>query len=266
MRDELRDERPTIAVLGLGEAGGALAHDLAIAGATVRGYDPAVPASDGILDTGGEADAVSGADLVLSVNSSAAAIDALRAGIGALAPDALWADMNTASPGVKQELQRVAGEHGRSCTDIAIMAPVPGLGLRVPMMASGPDAPRVAAFLEPLGATVEVLEGPPGLAASRKLLRSVFFKGLSSAVVEALEAARAAGCEAWLRENIVAELTKANESTVDRLVNGTYKHAVRRSAEMAAAADMLNELGIPPTVAGASRDLLERIVREATAE
>jgi|GEM_PF-6437813 3-hydroxyisobutyrate dehydrogenase-like beta-hydroxyacid dehydrogenase len=36
-----------IAVLGLGEAGSAIAQDLVRAGVRVRGYDPAVTAADG---------------------------------------------------------------------------------------------------------------------------------------------------------------------------------------------------------------------------
>lgn len=252
-------DKPTIAVLGLGEAGGAFARDLVAAGAVVRGYDPAVTAGDGVTATASEAEAVTGADLVLSVNSSAAAVAALRAGITALAPGAVWADLNTASPAKKRELDRIAGEHGHSCVDVAIMAPVPGRGLRVPMLASGPDAARLAALLRPLGASVEVFEGPSGAAAGRKLLRSVFFKGLAGSVVEALEAARAAGCEEWLRDNIVEELTRADESTVDRLVSGTYKHAVRRHDEMAAAVELLTELGVRPAMAAGAADLLGRL-------
>jgi 3-hydroxyisobutyrate dehydrogenase-like beta-hydroxyacid dehydrogenase len=101
--------------------------------------------------------------------------------------------------------------------------------------------------------------GPPGLAAERKLLRSVFFKGLAAAVVEALEAGRAAGCEDWLRDNIAEELTRAGESTVERLVSGTHQHAVRRADEMAAATAMLTELGVAPTITAATRDLLHRL-------
>ena len=48
-------------------------------------------------------------------------------------------------------------------------------------------------MLAPLGADIEVLDGPAGLAAAKKLLRSVFYKSMAAAVVEALEAARAAG-------------------------------------------------------------------------
>lgn len=248
----------TVAVLGLGEAGGAIARDLVEAGAAVRAYDPAVPAPSTMVQAADEADAAAGADLVLSVNSSKAAVDALRVGV---ARARVWADMNTASPGLKRRLADIAAEHSVAFADIAIMAPVPGRGLRTPLLTSGPAAPGVAELLTPLGASVTVLDGPPGLAAERKLLRSVFFKGLAAAVVEALEAGRAAGCEDWLRDNITEELTRAGESTVERLVTGTHRHAVRRADEMAAATDMLTELGVEPTMTSATRDFLTRLIR-----
>ncbi|GAA3582225.1 hypothetical protein GCM10022222_78760 [Amycolatopsis ultiminotia] len=246
----------TIAVLGLGEAGSALARDLVTAGAVVRGYDPAVPRVEGVVATGSEAEAADGAELVLSVNSASAAVDALEAGRTGLREGAAWADLNTASPGTKRTLAGIAAEHGVPFADVAIMAPVPGRGLRVPMLVTGIAAETVAGTLNPLGAAVEVMSGDAGLAAERKLLRSVFFKGMSAAVVEALQAARAAGCEDWLRKIIVDELTAAGAATVDRLVDGSYRHAVRRTTEMAAAAEMLGELDVRADIAAAARDQL----------
>ncbi len=248
-----------IAVLGLGEAGSVIAHDLLIAGVDVRGYDPAVAAAEGITDTGSDAEAARGADVVLSVNSAEAAVDAFRAGLAGLRKDALWADLNTASPGIKRRLAELAAAGGVPFADVAMMAPVPGRGLRVPMLVSGDGAARFAGTLRPLGAEIEVLDGPAGLAARQKLLRSVFYKGMASAIVEALEAARAAGVEQWMREHIAAELTSADPGTVERIVSGTVKHARRRTAEMEAAAAMLTELGVRPLMASASAALHERL-------
>ena len=87
----------------------------------------------------------------------------------------------------------------------------------------------------------------------------MFYKGMAAAMVEALDAARAAGHEQWLREHIAAELTKAGAGTVQRVIEGTRRHAVRRTAEMQAAADMLTELGVLPLIAEASRALHERL-------
>jgi 3-hydroxyisobutyrate dehydrogenase-like beta-hydroxyacid dehydrogenase len=136
------------------------------------------------------------------------------------------------------------------------MSPVPGKGLRTPMVASGEGAVRYAEVLAGLGIPVQVLPGPAGAAISRKLLRSVFYKGLAAAVVEALEGARAAGVADWLIADVRAELAGFDEATFDRLVEGTHTHAVRRADEMTAAAEQLRELGVQPRVAGAARDLL----------
>jgi 3-hydroxyisobutyrate dehydrogenase-like beta-hydroxyacid dehydrogenase len=257
---------PVIAVLGLGEAGSLLARDLLDAGAVVRGYDPKASDPDGTLAipqgvilTGSEAEAATGAGLVLSVNTSKAAVGAFEAAITAIGPGTSWADLNTASPGVKQRLASLGAAHGIPVTDIAMMAPVPGKGLKVPMLASGEAAAETARTLTALGGNVEVLDGPAGLAATRKLLRSVFYKGMAASIVEALEAARAAGLEDWLHEHIGEELVKSDASTVERIVTGTRQHAVRRGAEMAAAAAMLGELGVAPLMADASRALHERL-------
>jgi 3-hydroxyisobutyrate dehydrogenase-like beta-hydroxyacid dehydrogenase len=251
-----------VAVLGLGEAGSLIAADLLAAGAVVRGYDPAVHAAEGIIDTGSEAEAVSGADVVLSVNSAKAAVDAFRAGLAGMCPDTIWADLNTASPGTKRELAAIGESRGIAVTDVAMMAPVPGRGLRVPMLASGTGAARYAELSRPFGVNVEVLDGPAGLAATRKLLRSVFYKGMAASIVEALAAAREAGYEEWLRDHIADELATANVSTLDRIVTGTKQHAVRRGAEMEAAAQMLTELGVEPLMADASRKLHERLASQ----
>ena len=257
---------PVVAVLGLGEAGSLIAGDLLAAGVTVRGYDPKATGSrpsltvpEGVIQAGSEAEAATGATLVLSVNSAKAAVSAFQAAIPAMASAAIWADLNTASPGTKQHLARIGDEHGIGVTDIAMMAPVPGKGLRVPMLASGPAAAATARVLTGLGASIEVLDGPAGLAATRKLLRSVFYKGMSSSIVEALDAAREAGLEEWLHDHIAEELARADATLVDRIVTGTRQHAVRRGAEMAAAAQMLTELGVPPIMADASRALHERL-------
>ena len=254
---------PVIAVLGLGEAGSAIAADLLAAGVRVRGYDPAVASPEGITDTRSEAEAAQGADLVLSVNSAKAAVDAFEAGRDGVRPGGLWADLNTASPGTKRQLAKIAEDSGIPFADVAMMAPVPGRGLRVPMLASGGAAGRYADMLAPLGADIEVLDGPAGLAAAKKLLRSVFYKSMAAAVVEALEAARAAGYEQWLREHLAAELTAANAGTLERITEGTYRHAARRTAEMEAAAAMLTELGVSPLMADASRALHERLAQGA---
>jgi 3-hydroxyisobutyrate dehydrogenase-like beta-hydroxyacid dehydrogenase len=226
-----------VAVLGLGEAGSAIARDLVASGVAVRGFDPLAGAPDGVIETGSDSQACEGADLVLSLTTAHEAEAAMRATAPGLAPGTLYADLNTSSAGLKLRLAAIAEQQGVVFADVAIMSPVPGRGIRTPMVVSGP-------------------------AASRKLVRSVFYKGMAAAVVESLRAGRAAGCEDWLRENIAEDLGAA---MIDRLEQGSITHAVRRADEMAAASELLAELGVPARIASASRDWLAQLAKEAAA-
>jgi 3-hydroxyisobutyrate dehydrogenase-like beta-hydroxyacid dehydrogenase len=261
----MSDASPVVvAVLGLGEAGAAIAADLAAAGAIVRGFDPRVPAAavPGVTGCAGDADAARGSAVVISLTCAHEAEGALSAALPGLSAGAIYADLNTASSGLKLALAERAAAAGIAFADVALMSPVPGNGLRTPMLVSGPAAEDYARIARGLGASVDVLTGPPGTAAARKLVRSVFYKGLAAAVTEALRAAGAAGCEDWLRDNIRQELASASAATLDRLEQGSIRHAVRRTDEMAAAAELLRELGVPPRIAEASEQWLRQLAAE----
>jgi hypothetical protein len=73
----------------------------------------------------------------------------------------------------------------------------------------------------------------------------VVTKGLAGLVREAMAAARAADDEQWARDHIVALLESTDRELIERLLAGTDVHAERRLAEMEAAADYLNDLGVP---------------------
>jgi 3-hydroxyisobutyrate dehydrogenase-like beta-hydroxyacid dehydrogenase len=250
-----------VAVLGFGEAGSLIAADLVAAGADVRGYDPAVPPPSGVAGRSGDADAVRDAELVISLVAGHEARAALAAALPALPAGTLWADLNTTSPGLKAAL--AADAPGVDVVDVALMSPVPGYGLRAPMVAAGPAAARFAALLGPYGAGVSIVDGPVGTAMSRKLLRSVVYKGLAAAVLEALDGARAAGCEDWLREHLAGELAGFDAATLGRLVEGSHRHASRRRDEMAAAAEQLRELGLQPRMAAATEQVLAALSRRS---
>ena len=61
---------PAIGMVGLGEAGSAIAIDLLAAGATVRGWDPVAAMPKGVEPANDAAGAASGTDVVISANSS----------------------------------------------------------------------------------------------------------------------------------------------------------------------------------------------------
>jgi 3-hydroxyisobutyrate dehydrogenase-like beta-hydroxyacid dehydrogenase len=145
-----------------------------------------VPGLPGVESATGDADACHGADLVLSLTTAGQADSALRHALPGLSATAVYADANTAAAGLKQRLACRADEPGCHSRTWPSWPRCPDGGLHTPMVASGPGAEAASSMLSACGATVEVLPGPRGAAATRKLLRSVFCKGLAAAAVEAL--------------------------------------------------------------------------------
>ena len=250
-----------VAVLGLGEAGGAIAGDLVALGVDVRGFDPAPREVNGVGRANTAADATAGASLVLSVNSGAIAIDVARSA----APGAgqLYADLNTGPPALKAELSRVVETAGARFVDVALMGSVPANGLRTPCLVSGSGATAYAELAGALGVPVEVVGDEAGQAAERKLLRSVFMKGIAAAAIESLAAARAAGCEEWLHGELAAVFESASPALLDRLLTGSRIHAARRVHEMQAAGDMLTDLHVEPRISSAARGWLQQLEMES---
>jgi 3-hydroxyisobutyrate dehydrogenase-like beta-hydroxyacid dehydrogenase len=257
-----------IAVLGLGEAGAAIAGDLAAAageGARVAAYDPvAPPPPEGVVRHDDPVSAVADADLVLALTPASGAAAALDSVVGALRPGAIYADLSTASPESKHRLASTAAAAGVGFVDVALMAPVPGNGLRTPSLAAGTAADAFAATMRPLGMPVEVVGPEAGQAAMRKLLRSVVMKGLAQLLIEAVRAAEAAGLAAETWDQLLEQLSDVDEALLRRLVSGTPLHARRRLDEMEATVELLDELGVDATMSRATTARLRQIAADPT--
>lgn len=251
-----------VAVFGLGEAGSLFAADLAAAGATVRAYDPAAVATPGAVERCGEPSAaVADAEIVLALVAAADAMTAATQALDAIPAGAVYADLGAGSAGLKRELAAVV-EPRLAFVDVAMMTTVPGHGLAVPSLASGSAAERYVSLLAPLGAVVTAIGSEAGVAATRKLLRSVVMKGLAAVVIEAMRAAHAAGEAEYVWGNVVDQLTVADEAFLRRLVEGTAVHHERRRHEMEASADLVRELGIDPLMTEATVEHLRRVAEQ----
>jgi 3-hydroxyisobutyrate dehydrogenase-like beta-hydroxyacid dehydrogenase len=249
-----------VGVLGLGEAGSLFAADLVAGGVRVVGFDPAdVPTPHGVERCAVPADAVRQVDLVLALTAAADARTALVQGLDAMPPGQLYADLSTSAPSLKRELSAVAADHGVEYVDVALVAVVPGHGLRTPALVSGPSADRYAAALSPFDVPIESIGGAVGDAITRKLLRSVMMKGLAAVIGEAMRAAEEADLAEWLWRNIVDEISAADERLVTRLVDGTARHARRRLEEMQASEDLLASLGVEPVMTSATVRSLQHV-------
>lgn len=253
--------KPTVAILGLGEAGSRFANDLVKRGVTVSGYDPLprYALDPAVRLSGSNAEAAHGADIILSVNVSAVAEMVAAEVVPMLTPGQLYAEMNTASPDTKRRVADLVAPSGALAVDVAIMAPVPPRGILTPFLVSGPGAAAFAEILRPLALNIDVLTDTMGEAATRKLLRSIVYKGVAAVIGEAVAAGQSLGLEPYIREQI-RSVIGGNDALIDRFLEGSRTHALRRSHELEAVVDMLGGQQIEPVMSSATLTSLRNLI------
>jgi 3-hydroxyisobutyrate dehydrogenase-like beta-hydroxyacid dehydrogenase len=251
-----------VAVIGLGEAGVLYARGLRDAGFDVTGYDPFTTLDEpGIARCERLADAVTGVDLVITLVGAGVAESVAADVLSHLEPGVLLADFNTGGPDLKSRIGRAAAARGVRFVDVAVLAPVPRAGARTPLMVSGADAEAFADLFARTGAPVDAIGGVPGDAASRKLIRSVFMKGLAAVMLESVGAAEAAGCASWLRDQVAAEFAGDPQMLIDRLIEGSRAHATRRVHEVDDARAYLESIDRPTWTMQAAHSWLASLER-----
>jgi 3-hydroxyisobutyrate dehydrogenase-like beta-hydroxyacid dehydrogenase len=250
-----------VAILGIGEAGGTFARDLIKAGVQVRGWDPNPHNLPDKLDfASSNPAAVSGADIVLSVNWASVALDVAAEVAPTLHPGQLFADMNTAAPQLKREIAPIIDKTGALFVDAALMDPVPPKGLGTQVYASGSGAKRFEEIMTPLGMPVTYLNTKPGDAATHKLVRSIMYKGVAAVILECLEAAEALHMTEYARVQMLKIIY--DEPMIDRFVTGSITHAKRRAEEMEAVVEMLNSIGVSSFTSQATIQRLKEIMEK----
>ncbi|GIF11334.1 NAD(P)-dependent oxidoreductase [Actinoplanes teichomyceticus] len=199
-------EKLTVSVLGTGIMGAAMARNLARAGHTVRVWnrsrDKAEPlAADGAQVTGTPAEAVTGADVILTMLYDGDTVKSVIAEAApALRPGAMWVQSTTVSLEAISELAGFAAEHG------LILFDAPVLGTRQPaeagqltVLAAGPAGHRdaVAPVLDAVGArTVWTGEDAATGASTRlKLVANSWVLAATHGAAEALALAKGLGVD-----------------------------------------------------------------------
>jgi 3-hydroxyisobutyrate dehydrogenase len=192
----------SVAVLGTGIMGAAMARNLARADLEVRAWNrtraKAEPlAADGIRIADSPADAVRGADVVLTmVHDGPAVLETMREAAPGLRPGAAWVQSTTVGLAALHELADFAREHD------LVLLDAPVLGTRQPaetgqllVLAAGPEAVRetVRPVLDAVGArTVWTGQDAGGGSATRlKLVANSWVLAVTAAVGESLALAKA---------------------------------------------------------------------------
>ncbi len=253
-----RRNTPRVSFIGFGEAGQAIASGLRESGIErIAAWDILFPESAGAkLKAAGAgmgvrlatsaADAVRETDMIISAVTAASSLEAARSVEPHLSGAPYYLDINSVSPGRKQETARLLGERARY-VDVAVIAPIHPARHKTPLLIAGPHAEAVSPLLSELEMKLTVVGTETGHAAAIKMIRSVMIKGIEALTAECFLAAARAGVleevTVSLKNNYPSlDWSKIAEYNLERMAS----HGERRAAEMEELAATLRELGLDP--------------------
>lgn len=200
------------------------------------------------------------AELVLCAVFGTVALAVAQAALPHLRRGALYVDMTTADPDDMRQAEALARAGGQHFADVAITGAINLSGAHTPLLCAGDGAEQACRLLAACGAPVRVVGSRAGDAASLKLLRSIFTKGMEALAVECLVTAERKG----LRQELHTVLSDIDEGclreTMESMVRTHLTHAGRRLNEVREAQRQMRLAGIEPVVLPGVQQRFEKTV------
>jgi 3-hydroxyisobutyrate dehydrogenase-like beta-hydroxyacid dehydrogenase len=257
---------PRIGFIGFGEAGfhiGGGLRGAGISGITAFDINADTPglgekirqraAETGSRLVGSNAELTGAADILISTVTSDQALTAARQTAPRLGSGQLYADFNSVSPALKQSIDRVISATGARFVEVAVMAPAPPFGHKVPMLVGGAGGAEFIARMTPFGMRMEFTTAKVGEAAATKMCRSIVVKGMEALITECVLGASRYGAEDRVFKSLAETfpgLDWAEMATY--MVGRVVVHGERRAREMEEVAQTLRSSGVDPIMAEAT--------------
>ncbi len=260
------NQPPRIAFVGFGEAGFHIAQGLRGAGITgIKAYDihtdtpglgekiHARAAETGTRLVASNAELTRHTDIVISTVTANQALAAAHQNAPTLGPGQLYADLNSVSPALKQAIDRVISATGAQFVEVAVMAPAPPYGHKVPMLVGGAGGAAFVERMTAFGMRMEYTSPKVGEAAATKMCRSIIVKGMEALLTECVLGASQYGAE----ERVFASLTETFpgidwSEMASYMVGRVVVHGERRAREMEEVTETLRSSGVDPIMAEAT--------------
>jgi 3-hydroxyisobutyrate dehydrogenase-like beta-hydroxyacid dehydrogenase len=245
-----------IGIIGFGEVGGIFAKDLASAGADVTAFDIETQAQARTGAAGISApDAMSAcgeAGIIFVCVTAGSVLDAMRSLAGGLGHAPFVVDVNSVSPGTKQNAAEIIERAGGRYVEAAVMASVAPKRLRTPILLGGPHAADFKREAAGFDMDLEVFSTEIGRASSVKMCRSVMVKGIEALTTECMLAARHYGVEQDVLRTLGDTLPHPDWPGLARyVISRALIHGKRRAEEMREVARTVEDAGIEPLLSQA---------------
>lgn len=240
------------------------AWDLKFESLTLAQEPLAHAAQSGVSACSSIAQLCSGADLVISAVTASNTLAVAQAAAMHIRPGAVFLDLNSASPGTKQQAAALIDAAGAHYVEAGVMTSVPPYGIRVPMLLGGARAAELAGVLIAWGMDAKAVSEKLGVASAIKMCRSVMIKGLEALVIESYTTARAYGVEAYVLPTLAETFPSIDwEQTGAYFFSRVVQHGQRRAEEMREAANTVQEAGFEPFMARAIADKQQWVADQA---
>jgi 3-hydroxyisobutyrate dehydrogenase-like beta-hydroxyacid dehydrogenase len=203
------------------------------------------------VDSNGELTA--SADIVISTVTANQALAAAQQNAPGLHAGQLYADLNSVSPGLKQSIDRVISATGARFVEVAVMAPAPPYGHKVPMLVGGAGGLEFIERMEPFGMEMEFTSARVGEAAATKMCRSIIVKGMEALLTECVLGASRYGAEERVFQSLAETFPGIDWAEMATyMVGRVVVHGERRAREMEEVAETLRSSGVEPIMAEAT--------------
>jgi 3-hydroxyisobutyrate dehydrogenase-like beta-hydroxyacid dehydrogenase len=242
------------------------AWDLKFAAEATREAQRAHAQANGITPHGSMRELCEASDFIISAVTASNTLAVAQEAAKHIRPGSLFLDLNSASPGTKQQAAALVDAAGASYVEAGVMTSVPPYGIKVPMLLGGAKAQDLAALLNDWGCDAKAVSEKLGVASAIKMCRSVMIKGLEALVIESYATARAYGVE----DHVLPTLQETFPS-IDWTQQGAYffsrvvQHGQRRAEEMRESANTVKEAGFEPFMARAIADKQQWVADQAKA-
>ncbi|MEY4883639.1 MAG: hypothetical protein RIS34_1493 [Pseudomonadota bacterium] len=247
-----------------GKVSGVSAWDLKFDEPAARDAQLAHAKQGGVLACRSLAQLCGGADLVISAVTASSTLAVAQAAAPHLRRGSVFLDLNSASPGTKQQAARLIDATGAQYVEAGVMTSVPPYGIRVPMLLGGACAADLAGVLNAWGMDAKAVSDQLGVASAIKMCRSVMIKGLEALVIESYATARAYGVEDHVLPTLMETFPGiAWEKQGAYFFSRVVQHGQRRAEEMREAANTVREAGFEPFMAQAIADKQQWVADQA---
>ncbi|WP_378934611.1 NAD(P)-binding domain-containing protein [Metabacillus herbersteinensis] len=188
-------------------------------------------------------------DLIFSLVNSGSAFNVAEAISKCIKKNAILIDLTTSTPQVKKKSEELITIQGARYIDAAIMGTVVTEKFNVPIIIGGDDSGEITIYLKELGFNCVNLDLPNGSAASIKLLRSVFMKGLEALILETMIVSKHHDVLEEVMNSISTTMENNKFSTFSKALFDTHHiHKVRRFKEVTDSCKVIEEAKITPYV------------------